>query len=456
MPRLPALFVLLVACGDAVSPDVDPVSVERFTAGKADGVGVVGAGLEGRVATITFDADWRTAVQGELVAGGIVRLAYAPERATCTATRNGQPAWTVTAHFRLDAGPVHTVHAAGHAPSPELVGVPIELGQASALELWFENTDASGCQAWDSAHGANYRFDVRSLAGATARFELGRAMRVDGTPTAGQTLRVAYDQRRLPTCRDTRYGVPAWSILVHYRSPSGRGASLPVASAGRDVVAEIPLVEPGALTLWFENMGYAGCRAWDSQDGANYRIDVAADARAPGWMGNAAWVIDRRTCDAGPCDDSRRSLDGEPFTYGTYARQRAAIRAVYFDVWKQGVTDFDNADLWRQLDVQVHHRARGDGAYTSRYVDLHGRVGHDARYAVDLRDLDPLGGVASVVDAADCPDADLVPTTSGYVGANVSFYFTVNGVPLRRADGADFVGVYVDYATRFAACMPAR
>ena len=53
------------------------------------------AGLEGRVATLRFTADWRTEVEGTLVAGGIARLAYAPERATCTTSRYGNPAWRV-------------------------------------------------------------------------------------------------------------------------------------------------------------------------------------------------------------------------------------------------------------------------------------------------------------------------------------------------------------------------
>jgi len=29
--------------------------------------------------------------------------------------------------------------------------------------MWFENTDYSGCQAWDSRYGQNYVFDAEAL-----------------------------------------------------------------------------------------------------------------------------------------------------------------------------------------------------------------------------------------------------------------------------------------------------
>lgn len=456
----------LPACADAVADPVTDVGAgpSRFAVGKADGVGVAEAGLEGRVAKLRFTKDWTTEVVGELVAGGVAYLDYAPERARCTATRGGNPAWTVTAHYRIDGGEVRSVYAAGHAAAPELVGVPLELGTGGELELWFENTDASGCQAWDSDFGANHHFTIAAAAIVPVHFPLGGDMVVGGTAGAevdgsaaavGDTLRVTYDQDRLKDCRDTKYGLPAWSILVHWRFPSGATGYRAVTASGRGEVADIALTEGGPVELWFENQGYFGCRAWDSQGGANYRIEVAADPRAPGWLGNAAYVIDRMTCDGGPCEGSRRSLDGAVFRYDTYARQRAAIRGAYFDVWKKGVTDFDNADLWRDLDVQVHYRARADGPFVSRYVDFLRRSGNDARYAVDLRALDPLAGPYTRTDPSQCPDADLVMATDGvYVEATLELYFTVNGVPLRRADGANFRGVYADYASAFTVCLP--
>jgi hypothetical protein len=305
-------------------------------------------GLEGREGTLRFGADWSTGVEGRLVEGGIARIAYDPSRATCTASRAGAPLWTVTAHYRIAGGEVHTVHAAGHAPAPSLANLPIELTSAGELELWFENGDATGCHAWDSAFGANYRFAVAAYEG-----------------TEGE------------------------------------------------------------------------------------------DPRAPGWMGNAASVINRMTCDGGPCDASRVPLESG-FTHGTYARQRAAIRAIYFDVWKEGVTDWANPELWQDLDVQVHHRAREGAPFTTQYVSFWRRNGNDARYALPMAAIDPLAGPYTRTERSQCPDATLTPSEepgSAYVRATVEYYFTVNGVPLRAPGGETFRGVFEDYRSAFEVCL---
>jgi hypothetical protein len=41
--------------------------------------------------------------------------------------------------------------------APLIVEVPID---AAKIELWFQNTDHTGCVAWDSRYGQNYWFDV--------------------------------------------------------------------------------------------------------------------------------------------------------------------------------------------------------------------------------------------------------------------------------------------------------
>mgnify|MGYP002132643616 CR=1 FL=1 len=79
--------------------------------------------------------------------------------------------------------------------------------------------------------------------------------------------------------------------------------------------------------------------------------------------GDGAVVISRATCNNGlACDADRRPLT-PGWTYETWARQRAAIRTLSFDVWKAGVTDRDNPDLWRQLDVQMRYRFGTTGAF---------------------------------------------------------------------------------------------
>jgi hypothetical protein len=117
------------------------------------------------------------------------------------------------------------------------------------------------------------------------------------------------------------------------------------------------------------------------------------------------------------------------------------------------VTDFDNPDLWRELDVRMHYRYRHDGPWQERYVSFDGRVGNDARYAVDLRrELDPLAGRTRTAPE-DCPDADLSLTRDGfYVEAEAEYYFTVEATELRRADGAAFSGIFRDYVGLYAPC----
>jgi hypothetical protein len=418
-------------------------------AGSSEDVAEAVSGLS-QSATLVFRADFSQQVQGTLLAGGVAQLDYDVARLTgCRGERYGQPAWNITAHYRIAGGEVRSVYVAGHAAAPDEIGVPLTLDRPGLLEVWFENTSSFGCQAWDSALGANYRFDVLSAeSAALVRFGSDGSFSITGAPRQGTRLDIQYDITRLPTCRDTKYGLPAWSILARYRWPSGRTGYVPVTSG----VASLDLTESGELELWFENQGYFGCRAYDSRYGQNYRIHVEADARAPGWLGNAAYVIDRMTCD-GPCDQSRHSLD-ESFTDGTWARQRAAIRALYFDVWKEGVTDFDNPELWRELDVQVHYRARSDGPFQTRPVDFFRRVGNDARYQLLMDQIDPLSGPYRREDKSQCPDADLVSSSDGATVATVvEFYFTVNGVTLRRRDDVNFRGTFEDYRYDFEVCV---
>lgn len=441
VPKAALLFALALGSACATGGD-EAVASEGF-------------GLEGRVATIELTADFQTLVDGALVAGGIANVDYDAARLTdCRGDLNGGPAWTINAHYRINGGNVQTIHVAGHASAPDQIDLPIELIEAGELEIWFENTSAFGCQAWDSAFGANYRFTIEAAPTSgdepVARFPASGGFELVGEPRQAGQLRVEYDVSRLTTCRDTRYGQPAWSILAHYRFASGRTGYVPVTNG----TGTIDLFEGGELEIWFENQGYAGCRAWDSLGGANYRVQVDADPRAPGWIGNGASVINRMTCN-GPCDQHRVPL-ADSFSHGTYARQRAAIRAIYFDVWKAGVTDRDNPNLWQDLDVQVHFRASPSAPFQSRYVSFFRRVGNDARYELPMSVIDPLAG-SFRRDPSQCPvDTDLLTSgdpSNAYVAARVEYYFTVNGVPYRNGDRGNFLGTFEDYSYLFEACL---
>lgn len=275
-----------------------------------------------------------------------------------------------------------------------------------------------------------------------------------GKLRAGDGIEIAYDASRLATCASGEQGgIPQWSITAHYKVGDSEVHSVAVAGLN---AAPTPMIVPqqkGKLEIWFEANNKWGCQAFDSDFGSNYRFNVAAPLGQPGWVGNGARVIDRWTCEAGPCDASRVSLD-TAFTYGTWARQRATIAGLYFDVWEEGVTDFDNADLWKQVDAQVHFRFTGESTFGTRYVDFFRRVGNDARYEVKLRTIDPFFAKPSVVPADQCPAGELSLTPDGqYVTTSVEYYFTIDGVELRPSSGAYFVGNFEDYVQPYAACL---
>jgi hypothetical protein len=275
---------------------------------------------------------------------------------------------------------------------------------------------------------------------------------VEGPLHAGRTIEIAYDVDRLP-CRGDRYGRPAWSIQIHHRTNGGPVSTQTIlgheAYPGANV-RTIELEAEGALEVWFESSSVWGCHEWDSSFGANYVFEVTEDPSAPGWMGNAVGVVARGTCEGGACESDRRPLE-DGFRYDTWARQRALVRVLSFDVWKAGVTDHDNPDLWLELDVQMHYSFGPEGEWQSRYADFARRVGNDARYEVRIDRIDPQGG--STRTAETCPDVPLTLDPSGqYVQTPIELYFTVNGHALRADDGSDYAGVFEDYAGLYAAC----
>lgn len=278
---------------------------------------------------------------------------------------------------------------------------------------------------------------------------------VHGKLRAGDPIALRFDPARLPDCRGEQGGIPQWSITAYFRSGQGEIHATAVAGLNApETVAIVPDAK-GPLEVWFQANNRWGCNAYDSNLGQNYRFEVASALGEPGWVGNAASVINRWTCaeTGGPCDQNRVDL-GNGFVFDTWARQRAAIAGLYFDVWEEGVTDRDNPDLWREVDAQIHLRFAGQSAFTARYVDFFRRVGNDARYEVRLRTIDPFFAQPSVVAPEGCPDATLTPSPDGqYVTTTVEYFFTVDGVELRASDGAPFRGRFEDYAGPYTACL---
>jgi hypothetical protein len=337
----------------------------------------------------------------------------------------------------------------------------LKLGLISAVFTVFSAGAVMGCASPSTpADDAAELGTSEAALGEAGTLTFGADFRVtvQGALQKGKKVRVAYDASRLTTCRGDQGGKPAWTITGYWKIGAGEvhsfeaGGFSPSSGTSEPVLA---LDASGDLQIWFQNNNLWGCNAYDSDFGKNYHFAVQPAANEPGWVGNPSVIISRQTCN-GPCESDLHPVTGE-ILYDTWARQRAAIRSFYFEVWKDGVTSWDNPDLWKQLDVQVHSRASGTGAFSSAYVSFDRRSGNNARYGVDLGALDPIKGQFTIANQSDCPTFPLTaPASNGgqYVEATVELYFTINGVELRPSPGGTFRVRYQNYKSSYAVCVP--
>lgn len=108
------------------------------------------------VTTVRFLQDWRHEQDGALRPGETLRVEYDVNRLTCCrSSRYGQAAWSIAAYVRFYPG--EKVESAGVSFAPAEFTIP---EGTTRLELWFHNTDQTGCSAWDSRYGENYAFAV--------------------------------------------------------------------------------------------------------------------------------------------------------------------------------------------------------------------------------------------------------------------------------------------------------
>jgi hypothetical protein len=116
-----------------------------------------------RGAVLSFEADWSESQSEPLRAGDEIVIHYDPARlAQCATTRNGNAAWLVTAHYRVDGGPIKalavtTGRDGALQPSDPSLIVP----RGRELVMWFQATSVHGCNAYDSNLGANYTYSIR-------------------------------------------------------------------------------------------------------------------------------------------------------------------------------------------------------------------------------------------------------------------------------------------------------
>ncbi len=106
---------------------------------------------------------------------------------------------------------------------------------------------------------------------------------------AGGEVRVLFHQDRLPDCRATVGGLPAWGIDLGILGPEGPTV-VPMTQSGQWMTATVRVPDGvDALELWFHAHDRAGCSQYDSRGGANYRFQVSRPQEAatirftPGW-----------------------------------------------------------------------------------------------------------------------------------------------------------------------------
>lgn len=106
--------------------------------------------------TLRFLSDWTLQRDGELRAGESLRIEYDPSRLpACRASYRGQDAWGIAGYVRFHPG--EEIESVALKSGSAELDVPEDI---TRVELWFNNTDNTGCVAWDSRYGLNYQVDV--------------------------------------------------------------------------------------------------------------------------------------------------------------------------------------------------------------------------------------------------------------------------------------------------------
>lgn len=240
---------------------------------------------------VTFLSDWTHSLSSPLVAGQPAIFRYDVDRVGACRSTN----WYVGVSFRSEHARQHdAAYRATSSTSTLDLFVTVPFGPV--METWFSAQDvgwASPCRAWDSRFGANYHLPVQN---PQAALHFGRdwSVRVTGSLVAGGEVALDYDLQRIPypyciaLSQHDRY---TGDIRAYYQFNDGpvqhvdllgNPAGVPEVideQVGRMQVAptlKLPL-DARKLTVWFRatDENGAGCEAWDTAFGANYRFDVS-------------------------------------------------------------------------------------------------------------------------------------------------------------------------------------
>jgi hypothetical protein len=234
---------------------------------------------------LVFDGAWGYHGVNARTPGSLGYIVYDTSRLpSCRATTDGVQAWAISAFVSVDGGAAISYPFPTGAEGPA-VQVPIEIPYGSSMALWFEATDDSGCEQWDSSYGQNYVFSIDNPTRGVVHFAAGWTTSLEPAPgeedalVDGATVDIDYDFRRLPQCRSSSGANPAWAITMFVQIDGGPVSSTELALT----IDGSEIQQPGHVTLptgaktialWFENDDVYGCNQWDSSYGANYNFAV--------------------------------------------------------------------------------------------------------------------------------------------------------------------------------------
>ncbi len=203
--------------------------------------------------------------------------------------------WSMQGYWKGDNIDIHTTSWPGVSTDTffdQIVVMPFGPG----LDFWFNNTDGTGCNSYDSNGGSNFNYGITDtntrihFAGPSANqnpyYSTAWQVYADSGVKAGVTIGVDYELDRVVCGGLDCYGrVPSGTAVTMYYSLDG-GAFTTVDMLGLpyDVPSSINgsagqvLVPPSiaipstshSLSVYFDSTGPSSCHNYDSNYGSNY------------------------------------------------------------------------------------------------------------------------------------------------------------------------------------------
>ncbi|MBU0550599.1 hypothetical protein KKF91_19745 [Myxococcota bacterium] len=337
MRRFALLCCTLAACA---SPDPTKTAAP---AGEAPALSQSESSLDKHQAYITFLSNGQIDEgNAPIYAGGELIVRYAPNRLPhCRATYNGMPTWSLTGWMKTD---VSAPQSGGMRPGGQFYTVNYNIPEdAQEVELWFHNSDRSGCSNYDSQGGENYKFNVsQPMTPTLIRFSADWAETTEGPLLPGGLLQIDYAPERLRSCRATYNGGRTWNIIASWIfQPSGETGQVALYQ-GDYYAGEAAITQPvvnipenaARVEMWFSNSDRAGCVDWDSNFNENYVFEIGdqgAEAPPVGWVGNWDFVTFHR--------NETHLGDIDPAWYWTSMEGSETVTKIDVQVWIPGITD---------------------------------------------------------------------------------------------------------------------